>query len=122
MTRWGRTRRAEDIGYRLDESAPVLSRAVEVASPIDILTPADTIFATITTSSEATCTERLKTGANQSAGQFTSSARRVLRPTGSSAHRIMGPTGSWHHHIRGHFSIAAVPARSRSLTGLLQHA
>jgi hypothetical protein len=28
-----RTRRAEDIVYRLDESAPVLSRAVEVAMP-----------------------------------------------------------------------------------------
>jgi hypothetical protein len=40
MTRWG-----EELGAprtwvnQLGESAPVLSRAVEVASPIDVLTP-----------------------------------------------------------------------------------
>jgi hypothetical protein len=80
-----KTRRAEDIVYRLDESASVLSRAVEVASPIDVLTRADTIPATITISSEATRTERLKTGANQSDRQFISSTRRVFRPTASGA-------------------------------------
>jgi hypothetical protein len=66
---------------RLGDSAPVLSRAVDVASPTDIQTPADTINAIVTVSSQAIRTERLKTGANQSYMVFTSLARRVFRPS-----------------------------------------
>ena len=86
LTRWGEKLGAPRVvANRLNHFGPVLSHAVDVPARLTILSPGTVPTMIFEPPPDAASTERLKTGAGLSVAQFTPSARRVPRPTGSGA-------------------------------------